>query len=93
VSSFQPAHPEHIIAETRIAAAREKTAAQIILRWHIQHGHIVIAKSARPERMAENLAIFDFSQTAEEIASIDALDRGENGRVGPNPDTYAVQPG
>jgi 2,5-diketo-D-gluconate reductase A len=73
---------------TGIAAAREKTAAQIILRWHLQHGTIVIPKSARPERMAENLAVLDFELSAEEIASIDALDRGESGRNGPNPDTY-----
>jgi hypothetical protein len=54
-------------------------------------GHIIIPKSARPERIAQNLAVFDFELTAEEIASIDALDKGEGGRVGPNPDTYAGQ--
>jgi 2,5-diketo-D-gluconate reductase A len=77
---------------TRVAAAHGKTTAQTILRWHIQHGHIIIPKSARPERMAENLAVFDFELTAEEIAAIDALDQGESGRVGPNPDTYPGQP-
>ena len=77
---------------TRIADAHGKTTAQIILRWHIQHGHIIIPKSVRPERMAENLAIFDFELTTEDITAIDALDRGEDGRVGPNPDTYAGQP-
>ena len=61
---------------TRIAAARGKSTAQIILRWHIQRGHIVIPKSARPERMAENRAVFDFELTSEEIATIDGLDRG-----------------
>jgi 2,5-diketo-D-gluconate reductase A len=76
---------------SRIAAARGKTAAQVILRWQLQHGHIIIPKSARPERMAENLAVFDFELTAEEIGAIDALDRGESGRVGPNPDTYPGQ--
>ena len=78
-------------AIARIAAARGKTVAQIILRWHIQHGHIVIPKSARPERMAENLAVFDFGLTAAEIAAIDGLDRGAGGRVGPDPDAYAGQ--
>jgi 2,5-diketo-D-gluconate reductase A len=73
---------------TGIAAARGKTPAQVILRWHIQHGTIVIPKSARPERMAENLAVLDFELSAEEIAAVDALDRGETGRAGPNPDTY-----
>jgi 2,5-diketo-D-gluconate reductase A len=75
-----------------IAAARGKTTAQIILRWHIQHGHVIIPKSARPERMAENLAVFDFELTAEEITAIDELDKGESGRVGPDPDSYPGQP-
>jgi 2,5-diketo-D-gluconate reductase A len=74
---------------TRIAADHEKTAAQIILRWQIQHGRIIIPKSARPGRMTENLAVFDFELSTEEIVAIDALDQGEGGRVGPNPDTYA----
>jgi len=73
---------------TGIAATRGKTPAQVILRWHLQHGTIVIPKSARPERMAENLAVLDFDLSPEEIASIDGLDRGESGRSGPNPDTY-----
>jgi 2,5-diketo-D-gluconate reductase A len=76
----------------RIAADRGKSTARIILRWHIQHGHIIIPKSARPERMAENLDVFEFELTAEEVAAIDALDKGESGRVGPNPDTYPGQP-
>jgi len=73
---------------TKVATAREKTNAQIILRWHMQHGHIAIPKTARLERMEQNIAVFDFELSAEEIASIDALDKGENDRVGPNPDTY-----
>jgi hypothetical protein len=44
----------------RIAAEHEKTVAQVILRWHMQHGTIAIRKSARAERMAENLDVFDF---------------------------------
>jgi len=70
----------------RIAADHDKTVAQVILRWHVQHGTIAIPKSARPERMAENLDVFDFELSAEEIASIDGLDKGT--RVGPDPDTY-----
>ncbi len=73
---------------TAIAAAHDKTVAQVILRWHMQHGIITIPKSAKPERMAENLDVFDFELTDEQIAAIDALDRGADGRVGPNPDTY-----
>jgi 2,5-diketo-D-gluconate reductase A len=72
----------------QIATAHDRSAAQIILRWHMQHGHIAIPKSARPERMAENINVFDFHLTTEQTAAIDALDKGESGRVGPNPDTY-----
>jgi 2,5-diketo-D-gluconate reductase A len=73
---------------SRIAATRGKSTAQVILRWHIQHGHIAIPKSARRERMEENINVFDFELSAAEIAAIDALDKGESGRVGPNPDTF-----
>jgi 2,5-diketo-D-gluconate reductase A len=73
---------------TEIAASHEKTVAQVILRWHMQHWIITIPKSAKPERMAENLDVFDFELTAEQVAAIDALDQGADGRVGPNPDTY-----
>jgi 2,5-diketo-D-gluconate reductase A len=71
-----------------IATSHEKTVAQVILRWHMQQGIIAIPKSARPERMAENLNIYDFELTGEEISAINGLDRGADGRVGPNPDTY-----
>jgi 2,5-diketo-D-gluconate reductase A len=60
----------------------------VILRWHIHDGVIAIPKSATPGRMAENLDIFDFALTAENLIAIDALDRGAAGRVGPDPDTY-----
>ncbi|MFT3862903.1 MAG: aldo/keto reductase [Solirubrobacterales bacterium] len=70
----------------RIAGDHDKTVAQVILRWHIQHGTIAIPKSARVERMEENLAVFDFELSAKEMDSIDGLDRGT--RVGPDPDTY-----
>jgi 2,5-diketo-D-gluconate reductase A len=72
----------------QIADAHNKSPAQILLRWHMQHGVIAIPKSARPERMAENLDVFDFELDAGEMSAIDALDKGEQGRVGPNPDTY-----
>jgi len=72
----------------QIAAAHERSVAQIILRWHMQHGYIAIPKSARPERMAENINVFDFDLSTEQMSTIDALDKGKAGRVGPNPDTY-----
>ncbi|MBN9121814.1 MAG: aldo/keto reductase [Planctomycetes bacterium] len=60
----------------RTAAARhEKTPAQVVLRWGVQRGTAVVPKTSRPERLAENLALFDFELTAEEMAAISALDR------------------
>ena len=76
----------------RIADARDRTSAQIVLRWHIQHGLIVFPKSAHRERMAENLEVFGFLLSPDEMAAIDGLDRGEKGRVGPHPDTFAAIP-
>jgi 2,5-diketo-D-gluconate reductase A len=71
----------------RIAATHGKTTAQVTLRWHIQRGHIIFPKSMHRERMQENLEIFDFELSAEEMATLDGLDKGEPGRTGPNPDT------
>jgi len=64
----------------------------VTLRWHIQHDHIVFPKSMHRERIQENLAIFDFALSPDEMTAIDALDRGEEGRVGPNPETFAWVP-
>ena len=72
----------------RIAAARERTNAQVILRWHLQHGQVVIPKTVHRERMAENLDLLDFELSAAEMAAIDALDNGESGRIGPRPETF-----
>ncbi len=69
---------------TQIAEQHGKTAAQVILRWHLDSGRSAIPKSVRPERIAENLDVFDFRLADEEIAAIDALDTGERG--GPNQD-------
>lgn len=62
-----------------------KTPAQIILRWHIDHGYSAIPKSVRPERIAENFDIFDFTLSAQELADIDRLHSGDRG--GPDPET------
>ena len=71
-----------------IAAAHGRTPAQVTLRWHLERGDIVFPKSTSPQRMRENFEVFDFSLTPEEVAAITALDRGEEGRRGPNPDTF-----
>jgi 2,5-diketo-D-gluconate reductase A len=64
-----------------------KTVAQVILRWHIEIGHVVIPKSNRKERMAENFDLFDFTLTDDETAAITALNKGDAGRKGSDPDT------
>ncbi|MBC7590584.1 MAG: aldo/keto reductase [Salinibacterium sp.] len=65
------------------AAAHEKSPAQIVLRWHLQQGHIVFPKSNSRERIAENFDLFDFELSAEEQSAITALER--EGRVGAHP--------
>jgi diketogulonate reductase-like aldo/keto reductase len=69
---------------TGIAERHGKTAAQVILRWHLDSGRSAIPKSVRPERIAENLDVFDFALTPDEIAAVDGLDTGVRG--GPNQD-------
>ncbi|WP_213813680.1 aldo/keto reductase [Glaciihabitans sp. dw_435] len=69
---------------TEIASAHGKSPAQVVLRWHIQTGTIVFPKSNSRERIAQNFDIFDFELTADQMASIDALDSGK--RVGGHPD-------
>jgi 2,5-diketo-D-gluconate reductase A len=69
-----------------IAGELDRTPAQVVLRWHIQRGSIVFPKSSNPARIRENIELFDFELGAEQVARIDALDRGEAGRTGPNPD-------
>ena len=79
-------------AITRIAEAHGKTPAQVVLRWHIQRGDIVIPKSVHRERMKSNFDIFDFSLEGGEMDAITGLDRGESGRTGPNPDKFDFIP-
>jgi len=72
----------------KIAAAHGRTPSQVTLRWHVERGDIVFPKTMRRERMEENFAIFDFELSPDEVAAISALDRGEKGRTGPNPDEF-----
>ena len=72
----------------RIANARGKSPAQVVLRWHIQRGDIVFPKSVSPDRMKSNFELFDFDLDSSDMDAISALDKGESGRTGPNPDTF-----
>jgi 2,5-diketo-D-gluconate reductase A len=76
----------------RVAAKVGRTPAQVVLRWHIQRGDIVFPKSTTPQRIRENFQIFDFELDADDVEMITALDRGEDGRTGPHPDTFAHIP-
>jgi 2,5-diketo-D-gluconate reductase A len=71
-----------------VAERYGKTVAQVVLRWHLQRGHVVFPKSVTPERIRENFAIFDFELAADDVATIDGLDRGKAGRNGPDPNTF-----
>ncbi|OMC41784.1 oxidoreductase [Mycobacterium sp. IS-2888] len=71
---------------TAVAAECGRTAAQVLIRWHIQLGNIVIPKSVNPARIASNLDVFDFELSENEMATISSLDDGT--RLGPNPRTF-----
>ncbi len=77
---------------SRIAEKVGKSTAQVVLRWHIQRGDIVFPKSVTPSRMKENFELFDFELEPADVDEITALDRGEDGRTGPHPDTFAYVP-
>ena len=75
-----------------IADKAGKTPAQVVLRWHVQRGDIIFPKSVTPSRMRENFELFDFELDSPDMEAISALDRGEDGRTGPNPDTFDMIP-
>jgi diketogulonate reductase-like aldo/keto reductase len=70
-----------------IAKRCKRTPAQVILRWHLDSGTIVIPKTAHPARLVENISVFDFELTTRDRAEIAALDRPD-GRIGPDPETF-----
>ncbi|OXM47587.1 aldo/keto reductase [Amycolatopsis alba] len=80
-----------LLGEAAVKALAEKhgrTPAQVVLRWHLQLGNVVIPKSVTPSRIKENLDVFGFALSEEDIASLAVLDRGL--RTGPDPDTFNV---
>lgn len=79
-----------VLSEAVIAQIAERTGkspAQVILRWHVELGNVVIPKSVTPSRIRENLDVFDFSLTAEDLTAIAGLETGD--RIGPHPDTFS----
>ncbi len=76
-------------ALAEIAAAHGKSPAQVIIRWHLQTGNVVIPKSVTPERIAANIDVFDFELSDAEMAVVDALDKA--GRVGPHPNDFHME--
>jgi diketogulonate reductase-like aldo/keto reductase len=72
-----------------IAGAHDKTPAQVMLRWGLQQGRSVIPKSTKPSRIAENINVFDFELSTEQMAAIDGLDTGRRG--GPEPDAITLE--
>ena len=73
-------------AIAEIAEAHGKTAGQVVIRWHLQLGNVVIPKSATQSRIEENFDVFDFELGESEMEAIEALDSGD--RIGPDPDTF-----
>ena len=69
-----------------IASAHHRTPGQVVVRWHLQLGNVVIPKSVTPERIAENFDVFNFGLSSDEMDAIEALDAGD--RTGPDPDTF-----
>jgi diketogulonate reductase-like aldo/keto reductase len=71
-----------------VAAHHDRTPAQVILRWHLQIGNVVIPKSSSPERIRENFEVFDFELSEDDMAALERLDTGE--RTGPDPGSFDV---
>jgi len=87
--AWSPIAQGKVLGDPVINAVAERlgrTPAQVTLRWHLQRGDIVFPKSVTPARIEENFRLFDFELTAQDVAAITALDRGE--RTGPDPDTF-----
>ncbi len=92
VQAWSPLKQARVLDEptiVEIAAAHDRTPAQVVIRWQLQSGILTIPKSVHQHRIVENADVFDFELTSDEMAAMDALDRGD--RIGPHPDGFAEQ--
>ena len=90
ITSYRGMQKRSFDDPTLLEIARQygKSAAQVMLRWHLQEGRSAIPKSVKPERIAENFDVFDFELTREQTAAIDALNTSERG--GPEPESITL---
>jgi 2,5-diketo-D-gluconate reductase A len=89
--AWSPIAQGEVLGEQTITSLADKygrTAAQIVLRWHLQVGNIVFPKSVNPDRMRENIDVFDFELADDDVDAIEAMDAGH--RTGPDPDTFGA---
>ena len=91
ITSYRGMEKRSFDDPTLLEIARQygKSAAQVMLRWHLQEGRSAIPKSVKADRIAENFDVFDFELTREQIAAIDALETGVRG--GPEPDSITLE--
>lgn len=88
---WSPLGQGHVIEDDiirKIADKYKKSPAQIIIRWHLDMGFVVIPKSVTPTRIVENFDVFDFKLNGDDLATIEAMDKTD-GRIGPDPETAA----
>ena len=93
--AWSPIAQGKVLDDPAIVAIAERlgrTPAQVVLRWHVQHGFIVFPKSSTPARIRENFELFDFELEAADVEALDGLDQGERGRTGAHPDTFDYVP-
>lgn len=93
VEAWSPIAQGKVLDDPIIASIAEKygkTPAQVVLRWHVERGDIVFPKSTTPERIVENIAIFDFELDGEDVTTISSVNKDE--RTGPDPDVFDYIP-
>ncbi|MGI8650299.1 MAG: aldo/keto reductase [Rubrobacter sp.] len=93
--AWSPIAQGGVLEDRTIAGIAEKVGkspAQVVLRWHLQNENIIFPKSVTESRIEENFDLFDFELQSEDVEAISGLDQGEDGRTGPNPDTFDYIP-